>query len=53
MPEGQPLHTLPLDVLLAKLRALTNLRVVPDATAATGYSVRPGPVPSWATAPTW
>jgi len=45
MPQGPPLHTLPHDELLAKLRSLTNLRVVPDASAATGYKVEPGPFP--------
>ena len=28
MPEGQPFHTLPYEELLAKLRSLTNLRVI-------------------------
>jgi WD40 repeat protein len=53
VPEGRPLHTLPLDELLGKLRALTNLRVVPDAGSATGYKVEPGPFPGWAEAPVW
>ena len=37
MPEGQPLHTWPRDAFLDKLRSLTNVRIVPDASAATGY----------------
>lgn len=53
MPEGRPLHTLPYEELLRKLRALTNLRVVHDAGSTTGYKVQPGPFPGWATAPTW
>jgi WD40 repeat protein len=53
MPEGPPLHTLPYEELLAKLRSLTNLRVVPDRTSATGYGLEPGPVPNWAAAPEW
>ena len=53
MPEGPPLHTLPYDALLAKLRSLTNLRVVPDAASATGYKLEPGPFPGWAKAPEW
>ena len=31
MPEGRPLHTLPPDALLDKLRSLTNVRIVADA----------------------
>ncbi len=53
MPEGRPLHTLPYEELLAKLRALTNLRVVADAGSATGYKVEPGPFPGWAKFPEW
>ena len=53
MPDGPPLHTLPYDALLAKLRALTNLRVEPDAASATGYKVKPGPFPGWANVPEW
>ncbi len=53
MPKGKPLHTRPHTELLALLRALTNLRVVPDDDAATGYRVEVGPFPGWKTAPTW
>ena len=53
MPTGPPLHTLPHDALLAKLRSLTNLRVVPDAASGTGYKLEPGPFPGWAKAPVW
>ena len=37
MPEGRPLHTLPRDAFLEKLRSLTNVRIVPDASASSGY----------------
>jgi WD40 repeat protein len=53
MPEGPPLHTLPYEELLTKLRSLTNLRVVADPASATGYRVEPGSLPSWREAPTW
>jgi WD40 repeat protein len=48
-----PLHTLPLDQLLAKLRSLTNLHAVPDPTSATGWRIEVGPFPGWKDAPTW
>ena len=48
-----PLHTLPHDELLAKLRTLTNLRVVADPGSATGYKIEPGPFPGWAKVPEW
>jgi WD40 repeat protein/tRNA A-37 threonylcarbamoyl transferase component Bud32 len=48
-----PFHTLPYDELLAKLRALTNLRVVEDEESATGYKLEPGPFPGWQEVPTW
>ena len=35
--EGRPLHTLPHDELLDRLRSFTNFRVVPDPAAAGGY----------------
>ncbi len=53
MPVGRPLHTLPYEELLAKLRSLTNLRVVVDAGSATGYKVEPGQFPGWAKFPEW
>jgi WD40 repeat protein len=53
MPEGRPLHTLPYNELLAKLRTLTNLRAVADAKSATGYKVEVGPFPGWAHVPEW
>jgi WD40 repeat protein len=53
MPDGPPLHTLPHQELLEKLRSLTNLRVVADPAAATGYRLEPGPLPSLAKPPEW
>jgi WD40 repeat protein len=53
MPEGPPLHTLPYESLLTKLRSLTNLRVAPDPASRTGYKLEPGLFPGWATAPEW
>jgi WD40 repeat protein len=48
-----PLHTLPHDALLAKLDALTNVRVVEDKTSATGYKITIGPFPGWKDVTTW
>jgi WD40 repeat protein len=48
-----PLHTLPYDELMAKLRALTNLQVVEDEASATGYRLEIGPFPGWRDVPTW
>jgi WD40 repeat protein len=48
-----PLHTLPHDELMAKLRALTNLQVVEDAASPTGYRLDIGPFPGWKDVPTW
>jgi WD40 repeat protein len=47
MPEVKKrlLHTLPHDELMAKLRALTNLRVVEDNSTATGWKLEVGPFP--------
>jgi WD40 repeat protein len=53
MPDGPPLHTLPYDELLPKLRSLTNLRVAPDGGSATGYKIELGPFAGWAKAPEW
>jgi hypothetical protein len=53
VPEGRPFHTLPHDELVARLRALTNLRVVEDASSATGYRVEPGAFPGWERVPEW
>ena len=48
-----PLHTLPHDELLAKLKTLTNLRVVRDEESPTGWTLTHDPFPGWATVPTW
>jgi WD40 repeat protein len=48
-----PLHTLPRDELVAKLKSLTNLRAVRDAKAATGWSIELGPFPGWRNIPAW
>ena len=48
-----PLHTLPRDELIAKLKTLTNLRVVRDEESSTGWKVEVGPFPGWETVPEW
>jgi hypothetical protein len=53
MPGGTPFHTLPYEEILKRLRALTNLRVVPDGSSDTRYRVEVGPFPGWKDVPTW
>ncbi len=48
-----PLHTLPHDELIAKLKTLTNLRVVRDEQSPTGWKLTHDPFPGWETVPTW
>ena len=48
-----PLHTLPHDELVAKLRSLTNLRTVRDPASVTGWKIEVGPFPGWAVVPVW
>jgi len=48
-----PLHTLPHDELIAKLKTLTNLRVVRDEESSTGWKLTHYPFPGWETVPTW
>jgi len=48
-----PLHTLPREELIAKLRTLTNLRVVRDEDSPTGWTLTHDPFPGWETVPTW
>ncbi len=48
-----PLQTLPHDELIAKLKTLTNLRVVRDEESITGWKLEVGPFPGWETVPTW
>jgi WD40 repeat protein len=51
--DQQPFYTLPYEKFLDRLRALTNLRAVPDEISSTGYTLKPGPFPGWKTVPTW
>jgi WD40 repeat protein len=48
-----PLHTVPREELIAKLKTLTNLRVVRDEESATGWKLEVGPFPGWAEVPEW
>ena len=55
MPEVSkpPHHALPHDELIAKLKTLTNLRVVRDEESATGWTLTHDPFHGWETVPTW
>ncbi|NTV82276.1 MAG: hypothetical protein HGA24_12760 [Candidatus Aminicenantes bacterium] len=48
-----PPHTLPYEELMARLRAMTNLRVVEDPASLTGYKIEIGPFPGWKDVPSW
>ena len=48
-----PLHTLPREELIAKLKTLTNLRAVRDEESTTGWTIEVGPFPGWEMVPTW
>jgi len=48
-----PLHTLPHEELLAKLRSVTNLRAVQDRASLTGWKIEAGPFPGWEEVPEW
>jgi WD40 repeat protein len=48
-----PLHTLPREELINKLKTLTNLRAVRDEESSSGWKVEVGPFPGWETVPTW
>jgi WD40 repeat protein len=48
-----PLHTLPREELLAKLRSVTNLRAVSDPASPTGWRIEAGPFAGWQTMPSW
>jgi WD40 repeat protein len=48
-----PLHTLPRQELIAKLKTLTNIRLVRDPKSATGWTLTHDPFPGWETVPTW
>jgi WD40 repeat protein len=54
MPEGQPLHSLPKDDLLERLKSLTNYRVVEDGTESSGYRIDYEKFAGWnREMPTW
>lgn len=55
MPElsEPPLHTLPHDALLEKLRSLTNFRAARDPDPPTGYGLVTAPFPGWKDLPSW
>jgi WD40 repeat protein/tRNA A-37 threonylcarbamoyl transferase component Bud32 len=54
MPDGKPLHTWSRDAFLDKLRSLTNVRIVPDTSAPTGYRTTFLPFQGWRREPpTW
>ena len=48
-----PLHTLPREELIEKLKTLTNLRVIHDEGSPTGWTLTHDPFPGWAEVPTW
>jgi WD40 repeat protein len=48
-----PRHTLPHDELIAKLRSLTNIRVVRDPESAEGWKIELDPFPGWKEVPEW
>jgi eukaryotic-like serine/threonine-protein kinase len=51
--DAPPLDLLPRGALVARLRALTNLRAVRDAKAPSGWSIELGPFPGWNHLPEW
>ena len=48
-----PAHILSQCEIIAKLKTLTNLRVVRDEESATGWKLEVGPFPGWETVPEW
>jgi hypothetical protein len=52
-PGEAALHTLPYDEPMARLDRLTNVRVVEDPAAPTGYKLDIAPFPGWKDVPTW
>jgi WD40 repeat protein len=48
-----PLHTLPRDELLAKLKSLTNIRAVRDPDSPERWTFELDPFPGWRDVPTW
>jgi WD40 repeat protein len=53
MPSGTPFQTLPHEGFLNHLRELTNVRVVQDKNASTGYRIELAPFPGWEKTPNW
>jgi WD40 repeat protein len=47
VPDGPPLHTLPLSELLERLGSLTNYRIVEEPAASTGYRLDFEPFTGW------
>jgi WD40 repeat protein len=52
-PSKPPLHTLTREALIATLDSLTNVRVVADNAAPTGWKADLAPFPGWEHVPTW
>jgi WD40 repeat protein len=48
-----PLHTLPREALLTKLKSMTNFRAVRHPEAPDGWKIELGPFPGWKDVPTW
>ncbi len=48
-----PPHAWPLDALLVKLRSLTNIRAMRDASSPTGWRIALAPFPGWRDVPAW
>jgi WD40 repeat protein len=48
-----PLHTLPREELIAKLKMLTNVRMAHDPDSSTGWTLTHDPFRGWETVPTW
>ena len=48
-----PLHTLPREQLIAKLKTLTNIRLVRSPESSTGWKLTHAPFAGWKTAPSW
>jgi WD40 repeat protein len=46
-----PLHTLPYEELLTRLRTMTNVRVVEDEASSTGFRIDYAPFPGWGKLP--
>ncbi len=53
VPQGRPLHTLPLEELLETLRSLTNVRVVADEEVPGGFNIVFEPFAGWDRQLTW